>query len=298
MFKPMLAAKIEDDEDYIKLKYPKLVSPKIDGIRATVQDGILYSRKLKPIPNRHLQVVFGRPEYNGLDGELCMGSPASAGLFQRTTSAVMSQGGTPDVTWWVFDCFPNDEPSRIFSQRLDVAKRKVQTHPFIRIVPHNIVYTLTSISHMEEAALEKGYEGIMLRDPYGVYKQGRSTFREQGLIKVKRFEDDEATIVDTFEQMENTNEQRTNELGRSKRSSHKAGLVGKDTLGGFICRSSSFTGQFNVGTGLGLTDSVRHDLWGKRSDLVGLRIKFKYQKCGTKDLPRMPIFLGFRDPID
>lgn len=298
MFKPMLSAKPEEDEDYIKIKYPKLVSPKIDGIRATVQDGKLLSRKLKLIPNRHTQTVFGRSEYEGLDGELCFGEPWIPNLFQKTSSAVMSRDGTPDVTWWVFDKFPSDDPTRIYSQRLDLAKRQVQTHPFIRIVPHHIIYTLTSVSHFEERALEKGYEGVMLNDPYGVYKQGRSTFREQGLIKIKRFEDDEAEIIGTFEQMENTNEQRTNEIGRSKRSSHKAGLVGKDTLGGFICRSLHFDGEFRVGTGLGLTDSVRYDLWGERDRLVGLHIKFKYQKCGTKDLPRMPIFLGFRDARD
>lgn len=298
MWKPMLAAKVEDDSDYVKLKYPTLVSPKIDGIRAMVQGGVLLSRKLKPIPNKHAQILFGNAMFEGLDGELCMGDPWSAGLFNRTQSAVMSRDGTPDVTWWVFDKLPEKDSSRPFSQRLDMAKRQVGLNPFIKVVPHNIVYSLTSISTLESQHLERGYEGIMLRDPYGVYKQGRSTFREQGLIKIKRFEDDEAEVIGTFEQMENTNEQSTNELGRSKRSSHKVGLVGKDTLGGFICRCGAFTGQFNIGTGLGLTDSVRFDLWGKRHDLIGLRIKFKYQKCGTKDLPRMPIFLGFRDPID
>lgn len=296
MFKPMLAAKAEDDSDYIQLKYPKLLSPKIDGIRAMVQNGIVVSRKLKPIPNRHVQKLFGKKEFENLDGELCLGDPWSAGLFNRTQSAVMSQDGEPDVTWWIFDYY---SPDKIFSERHDLAKRR--THMGLvstRIVPHHIVYSLTAVAGHELNFLEKGYEGVCLRDPYGLYKQGRSTFREQGLIKIKRFEDDEAEIVGVFEQMENTNEQTTNELGRSKRSKHKAGLVGKDTLGGFICRSDSFNGQFNVGTGLGLTDSVRFDLWGMRDKLVGLQIKFKYQKCGTKDLPRSPIFLGFRNPID
>lgn len=298
MWKPMLAAKADDDSDYLKLRYPTLVSPKIDGIRAIVQGGVLVSRKLKPIPNLHTQKLFGRPELEGLDGELCIGQPWSAGLFNRTQSGVMSVGGTPDVTWWIIDKLPTDDPTRIFSQRLDMAKRQVGMHPAVRIISRHISYSFSAVSILEEQALAQGYEGIMLCDPYGVYKQGRSTFREQGLIKIKRFEDDEAEIIGTFEQMENTNEQVENELGRSKRSSHKAGMVGKDTLGGFVCRSLSFTGEFNIGTGLGLTDSLRYDLWGQRDRLVGLRIKFKYQKCGTKDLPRVPIFLGFRDPID
>jgi DNA ligase-1 len=60
--RPMLACK-----DATGLKFPLLASAKIDGVRALVKDGKVLSRSLKPIPNRHVQEMFGSLE--GADGE-------------------------------------------------------------------------------------------------------------------------------------------------------------------------------------------------------------------------------------
>ena len=46
----------------------------------------------------------------------------------------------------------------------------------------------------------------MARHRHGLYKLGRSTFIEQGLIKLKRFEDGEAEIIGFKEKMLNQNE--------------------------------------------------------------------------------------------
>ena len=35
-----------------------------------------------------------------------------------------------------------------------------------------------------------------------------------------------------------------------------------------------------------------------KNKLMNRIIKFKWQEAGTKDKPRCPIFLGFRDPED
>ena len=43
--------------------------------------------------------------------------------------------------------------------------------------------------------LNAGYEGLMLRDPNGIYKFGRSSVKENILLKVKEFMDDEAEII-------------------------------------------------------------------------------------------------------
>lgn len=48
-FKPMLAGKAPDDLNELTL--PVLVSPKLDGIRCVMHEGVALSRKLKPIPN-------------------------------------------------------------------------------------------------------------------------------------------------------------------------------------------------------------------------------------------------------
>lgn len=49
---PMLATAVENLD---VLKYPVLVSPKLDGIRCLIIDGVAMSRSLKPIPNKHVQ---------------------------------------------------------------------------------------------------------------------------------------------------------------------------------------------------------------------------------------------------
>ena len=68
-FKPMLAATVSDEP----LSYPLLASVKLDGVRALVVDGVVMGRSLKPIPNKHVQRLFGHTQLNGLDGELIVG---------------------------------------------------------------------------------------------------------------------------------------------------------------------------------------------------------------------------------
>src|SRR5438477_316656 len=90
------------------LRFPKLMSIKLDGVRASVQNGQLLSRNLKPIRNPHVQALFGRPELEGLDGELLCGDITSATCFQTSVSAVMNSNGCPKVYFHVFDKFSTE----------------------------------------------------------------------------------------------------------------------------------------------------------------------------------------------
>src|SRR5688572_8614407 len=101
---PMLAATLTGAPKM----FPLLVSPKLDGIRCLVIHGVLVSRNLKPIPNKWIQGLFGQKKYNGLDGELIVGSDTAVDVFQTTTSGVMSIEGEPDVRFHVFDDFSDD----------------------------------------------------------------------------------------------------------------------------------------------------------------------------------------------
>ncbi len=308
LWKPMLAAKPDPEElDTVlaALEYPLLASPKLDGIRATVQDGKLYSRSLKLIPNAAMQSLWGREELNGLDGEIIVGSPTAGDCFNRTTSVVMSRGkDIDDAAFHTFDTLDELEPFNIRLGNAGVIIDGACYAQTIKLVKHRLCKNLKQVQEFEGVCLDLGYEGIMLRAPHGGYKQGRSTLKEGWLVAVKRFVDAEAVILGTYEQQENTNEKTVNELGRSKRSSHKAGKVGKSTLGGFTVKMSAkgtsavFQPMFNIGTGKGLTDAVRAELWAKRSALVGKVVKFRYQKIGTKEAPRLPVFLGFRSKED
>jgi DNA ligase-1 len=131
----------------------------------------------------------------------------------------------------------------------------------------------------------------MTRYIHGIYKHGRATSVSQELLKVKRFLDDEA-IIEGFEELyRNENEATENAYGRTVRSSHQAGKVPADTLGALRVRNSA--GQsFSVGTGFDF--ATREEIWKNQAKYLGQRITYKYVKVGGYDVPRFPVFKGFR----
>lgn len=290
-FKPMLSGTVEDVN---KLTFPLFASPKLDGIRAVVLDGVLLSRNLKPIPNQHLQSVFGHARYNGLDGELIAGEACSPTVFRDTSSAVMSVAGKPNVKFYVFDNF--SEPELYFKDRVSsLERRKLPADLFVKWLPEK-VGSVASLTTLEELWLEAGYEGAMLRRHDGPYKMGRSTLKEAYLLKLKRFADGEAEIVGFEEQQHNANEATTDALGRTKRTTHKAGKQGKGTLGALLVKDLKTGCEFNIGSGF--TDVERAVIWANQPGHLGFIVRYKYFPTGSKDKPRFPVFVGFRDKID
>lgn len=292
--RPMLAAPTKK-ADLENLRFPLLASPKIDGIRAVNIGGRLVSRTLKEIPNKYTQATLGIPSLHGADGELCVGKPYDKNLMQQTTSGVMSQDGVPDVTWWLFDDW---SLSGTFKERYyQVANGGYKEECLrVRVVPHIVVNSYEALTNFEDLMVSKGFEGIMLRDPNGPYKQGRSTLREGYLLKVKRFEDGEAEIIGVVEQMKNNNEATTDERGYTKRSTHQDGKEAAGVLGALQVRDIVTGVEFDIGTGFTLEQ--RRNLWEGRKYLIGKIVKYKHFAIGVKDKPRFPTFVGFRDRRD
>lgn len=293
-FKPMLASPIEDTKI---LKYPVYASIKYDGIRATMQNGKLVSRTLKPIPNENVQKMFAHlPE--GIDGELMFGDPADKHVFSLTTSIVMSHSKqAAGVKFYVFDMFGPEKfehrAADCYTVVFDLDDENVEN------VHQKLVTSEAELLKYESAVLDRGFEGIIVRSMDGPYKQGRSSLKQGWLLKLKRFIDAEAKILGFYEEMENTNEATTNLLGRTERSSKKEGMVGKNTLGGFDV--IGINGQFKdveFSVGSGLTADQKKQYWNERKKLAGKILKYKYFPIGVKDKPRLPIFLGFRDKQD
>ena len=293
-FKPMLAETCED-ADRAALPFPLYATPKIDGLRCLVIDGVATSRSLKPIPNRFVQSVLGTHLLDGLDGELVVGE-----TFQDVTSGLMSEDGEPDFRYYVFDHFHAPGESyldRVERVKATIARAIASGFPGERLIP---LYPeeLSGADDLEAYCnfnLEGGFEGTMVRRGDGPYKYGRSTLREGYLLKLKPFVDSEAVVIGFEEQMHNGNTAEINALGHTERSSHKANLTPTGVLGALIVTTDKF-GQFNLGTGF--TAEQRREIWTHRDQYVGHLAKFKYQACGTKDKPRIPTFLGWRDERD
>jgi DNA ligase-1 len=286
--KPMLAATVDDVS---KLKFPLYASPKLDGVRAIVWNGKLLSRTLKPIPNPHVNKMFGRDALSCLDGELILGDPTADDVYRQTVGAVSREYGEPKVSFYVFDyvdtgCFEE--------RQKEMTKRVVGD--LVKIVDQTFVEDADALAEYELECLEAGYEGVMLRSPHGVYKHGRSTVREQGMMKLKQFADSEAVILDIEEEMENTNEAKKNALGRTERSTKQDGLVGKGRAGTLCVRDVHSGVEFRIGTGL--DDKDKAFFWKKRKKVVGQIVKYKSFLIGVKDKPRFPVYLGPREEWD
>lgn len=282
------------------IRFPVLGSPKFDGIRITNWPEQPLTRSLKPIPNRFIRSTIIAAKLPAVfDGELIVGPPTAADVFSQSTSGVMSHDGEPAFGFYVFDYVPTD--NALFRDRaLRLAERThavAAFNPWFKVVTQTMILDAEQLAEYEESNLLLGYEGTMLCNLDAQYKHGRSTAIEQGKMKRKPFVDAEALVIGCFEQMQNTNAQAVNELGNMKRSSAQAGMVGKGTLGGFVCRTPEGV-EFNLGTGVGLTAELRQQLWNIRDTLPGRIAKYKTQLIGTKDKPRIPVWLGFRDPRD
>lgn len=305
--KCLLAGKLTAS-DLSKLKYPVGVCPKLDGIRALVIDGVVYSRNMKPIRNAHVQKLFGKPEYNGFDGELIVGDVCSPNVYNATSSGVMSADGTPDVTFYVFDLW--NEPTRTYTERVREMVSRISRLPDpIKDVPCYVVASEEELLQVEERYLALGYEGVMVRGLDAKYKNGRSSLKEGILLKFKRFEDAEAVIVGFEELMRNENEATKDELGRTKRAGGQAGWVPAGMLGAFKVKGLNGAFHdvaFDVGSGFTTVNNKadnghhfdRQWLWDNRDALLGKIIKYTYFAVGVLDKPRFPIFHGFRDPDD
>lgn len=289
-FKPMLAC----DHKPELLKFPYYASPKLDGVRAVVMNGKVYSRSKKLIPNRHVQTLFGRAAFNWLDGELIVGAPNRPDTYRNTVSGVMSEDGEPHVTFNVFDHAFHHLSG--WEYRFQKAKEAVATAhtTMYTLLPHVRINSAEELDTYEAECLDQGYEGVMLRSPNGYYKHGRATARENSLLKVKRFSDGEAEVLEVIEEMHNGNEATTNELGRTKRSSHQANKSGKGRMGALRVRDLTSNVEFNIGTGF--TDDDKKWWWDDSK--LGLIVKYKSLLIGVKDKPRHPVYLGLRDARD
>jgi DNA ligase 1 len=302
--KPMLAK----DGDLSKITYPVVVQPKLDGIRCLVVDGVARSRTFKSIPNAEIQAVLGRPEFNGLDGEIVVGSATAEGCMQTTSSFVMSEDKTgEDWTYFVFDRWDSDKSyadrrkSLIHDVKLWRASASWPNR--ILFVEEDIAHDYEELMHLESGWVAGGHEGIIVRDPNAPYKHGRSGIKGP-LLKVKRFIDFEAEIIGVYEEQHNANEAKRDAFGRTERSTAKAGKVGKGRLGGFYLRALNGPCEgveFKCGTGF--SAAQREAWWESKSASYartaarwkGQVAKIKSFPIGVKEAPRFPVFLGFRD---
>lgn len=289
-----------DPVDPKYLRYPLYVFPKFNGFRGYIKDGIVYTASNKPFKNRAMQEAFGKPEYEGLDGEFVAGDPSDGDNSLNRTSSVVTRvdGDISDLQFFVFDHIGDlDAPyrARFFSVYDRFEPIDTDTRDRVMVSPMVVAHSWEDVAALERGYVSQGWEGVITRDPEAPYKCGRSTAREAFMGKLKQFRDAEFKIVGFEERMHNGNEATVSETGRTKRSTAKAGKTGRGDLGALVLETEAGH-QFGCGTGF--TDAQRAEFWRIKAELLGQFAKVRYHETGTKDVPLLPVFIHIRPEED
>lgn len=307
---PMLASKYDAN----KQQFPALCSMKLDGFRCIASNGLPLTRKLLVHQNKHVQNLFKAHanELEGMDGELIVGSPHNVSyevevdghkvtetddVFDRTSGPIRRFDGNPDFSFYVFDLVDKTLP---FHERYAILEERVKKCPeWVKIVKQTVIHSKEEVESAYQAAIDEGYEGLMLRSKDGLYKFGRATTREGYLSKVKKRVENEARIIGFVEEKKNNNKAVKDATGHTKRSSHSANKTGKGTLGAFVAEVVNGPQKGIVFTcGSGLTAAQRKKFWEERDSMMGEYFTFEHLEVGAKVAPRHPVFKRLRPEWD
>lgn len=313
--RPMLAERIVDERGEMKdgLRFPLYASFKLDGYRCLIWQGRAWTRAGKLHQCQAVQTFASKVWHKAsemfgpisdswaLDGELMIPGAnfnTAGGLLRRADY-------TGPFSYIVYDIAGT---GMNFRTRMESAlwmwqdAFKDSALP-IRFLRHYWIEDMTQLLGLEKQALEAGYEGLCTRAPYGMYKSGRGTWKDQVLCKLKRWHNAEAQVTGVLPRMENLEEGTTNAWGLTERGKKKDFLEPTDVLGSLdvVGLNGKWKGAtFSIGTFLGLTDEDKAQLWREREDLIGKVVTYKFLPIGDEEnaRPRHPVFLGFRPDWD
>lgn len=300
-FKPLLAATLTsscNDEDIKKaiqkLKYPVIVTEKVDGIRAIKLEDGLYSRTLKRIPSKYLNWLAESIPV-GMDMELY--NPERT--FQEIQSAVMTEEGDRAIGLGIkFVLLDWYLPHLGYQIRLEEIRKWLSLClQFIdridaRCMTATIASTPDTLYALYQASVINKREGICFRLPNSPYIQkkgeNRSTLKEQYLVKLTCAKIGEAKVIGFEEKMINLASATITFDGRTKRKTGRE--LPANTLGALIVEANGVT--FNIGTGF--DDNQRKEIWENKTKWLGAIVSYQAKTVGEKEKPRMPVFRGRR----
>jgi len=255
----------------LKLQFPLLCEPKLDGNRAFLTingptDEVAFtSSSGKPIKTLdHLISIVKQSElmkYPGIyDGEVyCHGMT----LNQINSAIKKVRESTLKLNFHIFDM-----PMIIGLQsiRSDYAKQAATriNHSKFPIVDSVIVQNEQEIMAHHDRWIEEGYEGAMLKEPNGTYQPGQ---RSSYWVKVKMFDDAEFKVI-----------------------GYELGQRGVQDLT-FVCECEK--GTFNATMNGSIAD--KQELFNKVDTLIGKMLTVKYFGFTDYGIPNLPKGKAFRE---
>lgn len=196
---PMLAKIYLEDT---LIKYPVYCQPKLDGLRCiSFSDGsiILQSRTKKDFPNNpnndrirsELESIFPLiPPGAYLDGEIYNHHTKLQHINHYAKNSDKYCTEPLVLQYHIYDVLIRNE-DLIFEKRLEFLSN-LKTSECIQVVPTVLVETKEQLDKLYTKYIQDGFEGMMIRDPNGVYCNKRTNF----LLKRKEVYTAEYQIID------------------------------------------------------------------------------------------------------
>lgn len=252
-----------------KWQPPYLVQPKLDGERCRAikvdNEYILLSSECNEfISVPHINVAvkeIGLPE---LDGELYLHGMNFNDIHSIVSRKTNIHENFGQMQYHIFDIV--SEGSNLKRAQLLTQISEVIGSSYIKVVETEVAFNLEDVMRLYDLFIERGYEGIIVRNAFAPYVRKRST----DIMKFKPKKSDIYTVIGFKEEVDKDG----NPKGR---------------LGALICVSDESGETFSVGSGL--TDEDRVNLWNKRDKLPGSRVVVAYQHMTSgRGVPRFPVF--------
>lgn len=309
-FNPMLATNLDPS----KFKGPYLASLKLEGVRgAFYGDMGLLSRQLKYFRcqqmNEHFADVAIWCQENGitLEGEFYN----HGWEFTRIDSAT-DRTNNPDgalLEFWIHDAQYVDGRAMTFEERYELmrcacGKLHALGYMHVRLCEQWPITTLDEALRAYQYAIDNRYEGLVLKDPKQVYKNGRSTVKSGHFLRLKPEDPYDAFILDIVERKENLCESKVNELGYLKKAQDKDMKASTGLAAVAVCYCPAEDRVIRVSLTRGLKDyedteagPSRRKFWEQRDQYIGKVCKFV--GIPVKGMaPRSPRWDSFRTDLE
>jgi ATP-dependent DNA ligase len=258
---PMLA--LDFNKRSHDIKYPCYTQPKIDGCRAVYKNGMFMSRNWKRFHNLdHINITT---DYI-FDGELYSEDipfEELVGIIKKEKVKDEDKSKIDSLIYVIYDIIIED---KTYQERMDIIENLDIFNKNVKKIKTDICHDTNEIRSLHDIYVSNGYEGLMLRNIEGHYKQ---KYRSKDLQKFKDFKDSEY-IIDNFSQGQGLEE------------------------GCVIWECKTERGlKFKVRT-KGTRES-RRDQYKKAKDYIGKLLTVKYQNLTEEGIPRFPVGLAIRD---
>jgi len=292
--RPMLAntfsfADYEKKSRAFKMPFPAYIQRKYDGIRciAYLKDDnvILESRKGIPFQNfgllkdelkkllKRMQLHSNKKKY--LDGELFtnkLNFEVISGLIRLHEDKITLHDNEliNKIEYHIYDYIDMDQKELPYSNRLQYLTtflaENTDENSLCKKVETILIDKVNDVKIYHQQFIEEGYEGLIIRDPNGLYEISK---RSKYLQKYKEFFEDEFKIV-----------------GFSKESGNEKNLI--------IFECITNDGDLFSVRPRGTFDE-RHEMYKNGNSFIGQFLTVIYQEKSEKNIPRFPVGKNVRD---